>query len=230
MRRVQVARRLLPRALGEYPDSKRFDLTLKSIMRATSQLRDLDTLLETLGTQPMPVDAMINLQNQRSDLAASAREVIASLAATPAPRLRPGQVKGRRVSKRLRTRIRKQGRAAADLVQVVVSDDSKATELHSLRKEVKKLRYLLELAGRGDQEVTVLTDWQESLGAIHDLDVAIVYLQGKGPEFARTVRNIQRIRHTRYLGFVNRRVVDSTNTLGRSKILARNPLFQAPPT
>jgi len=230
VRRIQVMRKLLPKDLREYPDSKRFDLALKSTMKATSQLRDLDTLVETLGKQTLPADTTVNLKNQRSDFAATAREVMVSLAGTPAPRLHPSLIRGRRVSKRLRNRIRRQGRIAAALVQQVATDESKVAELHSLRKEVKKLRYLLELAGKGSPEVDVLTEWQESLGAIHDLDVAVVYLQGKGPEFAKAIRNIQRIRHARYLGFVNKRVHSQTNALTKSRILAVGPESPAPPT
>jgi CHAD domain-containing protein len=229
VRRIQVTRRLLPKDLREYPDSKRFDLALKSTMRATSQLRDLDTLMETLGTQTLPAETTISLQNQRSDLAATVRGATVSLTQSPAPRLHSSQIRGRRISKRLRTRVRRQGRIAAALVQEVVSDESKVAELHSLRKEVKKLRYLLELADKRSPEATVLTEWQESLGAIHDLDVAIVYLQAKGPEYTKTIRNIQRIRHTRYLGFVNKRVLGSTNALTKSKILAARPESPPPP-
>jgi CHAD domain-containing protein len=151
------------------------------------------------------------------------------LVQSPAPRLHSSQIRERRISKRLRNRIRRQGRIAAALVQEVVSDESKVPELHSLRKEVKKLRYLLELADKGSPEATVLTEWQESLGAIHDLDIAIAYLQAKGPEYMKTIRNIQRIRHTRYLGFVSKRVLGSTNALTKSKILAARPESPPPP-
>jgi CHAD domain-containing protein len=227
VRRIQATRRLLPKDLREYPDSKRFDLALKSTIRATSQLRDLDTLIETLGTQTVPAETRISLQNQRSDLAATVRGATVSLAESPSPRLPSTQIRGRRISKRLRNRIRRQGRIAAALVQEVVSDESKVAELHSLRKEVKKLRYLLELADKGSPEAALLTEWQESLGAIHDLDVAIVYLQAKGPEYTKTVRNMQRIRHTRYLEFVNKRVLGSTSALTKSKILGAKP--ESPP-
>jgi CHAD domain-containing protein len=229
VRRIQVMRRLLPKVLREYPDSKKFDLALKATMKATSQLRDLDTLMETLGKQTLPAETTIILQNQRSDLAATATEVIHSLAGTPTPRLHPSQIRGRIVSRRLRTRIRRQGMIAVALVHEVVNDESKVAELHSLRKEVKKLRYLLELTDKGSPEVDVLTEWQESLGAIHDLDVAVVYLQGKGSEFSKNVRSIQRIRHARYLGFVNKRVSGTTSMLRRSKILALGPESLQPP-
>ena len=229
VRRIQVVRKLLPKAIREYPDSKRFDLDLKSAMKATSQLRDLDTLMETLAKQPLPPETTINLQNQRSYLAATAREALVALGSAPPPRLHWSLLRGRKISRRLRDRVRRQGKLAAGLVQVVADDESKVAELHSLRKEVKRLRYLLELIDKRSPEVDMLTEWQESLGAIHDLDVAVVYLQARGPDFAKAVRTIQRARHSRYVGFVNKRVHSSTSLLARSKMLSPRPDASAPP-
>jgi len=218
VRRIQVMRKLLPKTIREFPDAKRFDLSLKSAMKATSRLRDVDTLMETLAAdRRAPAETMINLQNQRSDLAAGAKDAAAQLAQVPVPRIDWAPIRGKKVSKKLRKRAREQGRVATALLEEVVADESKAAELHALRKEVKKLRYLMELADKSSPEVAVLTDWQESLGAIHDLDVAVTYLQGKGPDFAKTVRALLRIRHSRYLGFV-RMCVMSSGSLTKSRI------------
>jgi CHAD domain-containing protein len=67
----------------------------------------------------------------------------------------------------------------------VVKDESMIEELHILRKEVKKLRYLLELVEESPQELPMLSKWQESLGAIHDLDIAMVYLQHSRLDFTK---------------------------------------------
>jgi len=228
VRRLQVMRRLLPKTTKEFPDSKRFDLSLKSMMKATSQLRDVDTLMETLAAhRRAPPETMTNLQNQRSDLAAGAKEAAARLAQIPLPRVDWVQIRGKKVSKRLRKRIRQQGRIATELLGEVVTDESKAAELHSLRREIKKLRYLMELADKSSPDVAVLADWQESLGAIHDLDVAVAYLQGKGPELAKTVRALLRIRHARYLGFV-RKCVMTSGSLRNRRVTPTTPGLSPP--
>jgi CHAD domain-containing protein len=228
IRRLQTARRLLPKELREFPDSKRFDLALKSTMRATSQLRDLDTLIETLEPhrRRLPEGTMLNLQNQRSDFAATSGEAAASLAQIPVPRLYASQIGGRKISKRLRKKARVQRRITRDLVKEVVNDESKVAELHSLRKEIKKLRYLLELADRSPSEVVALTKWQESLGAVHDLDVAVLYLGAKGPEFGKAVRELRRIRHARYLGFV-KDLLGSRESQNKRGISASSPSPQS---
>jgi CHAD domain-containing protein len=73
---------------------------------------------------------------------------------------------------------------------IVVNDSEKVTELHELRKDCKKLRYLLELlpdsnskdqTGEMDDYVSKLMEKLESvqdiLGIIHDYDTIIAYLR-----------------------------------------------------
>lgn len=205
VRRIQVMRRLLPKKTRASPGSRSFGLALKSVMKATSQLRDLDTLQDTLEAHRslLSADLLVGLENQRSDMAVRAKAATRLIAKEPAPDLSSLRIWGKEVSRRLRRRIRRQGRIAAELLPKVLKDESKITELHALRKDVKKLRYLMELADKRPSEVSVMTRWQESLGAIHDLDVAVAYLEGKGIERgSRAVRDIRRLRHSNYLKFV----------------------------
>jgi CHAD domain-containing protein len=205
-RRIQVMRRLLPRQQRSSQESKRFGAALKSVMRATSQLRDLDTLIVTLGAhrQELPAGLFLNLENQRSDAAASSGESIKALADTPPPELDPSSVRGKKLSKRLGNRLSTHGGSIADLLPKIVEDEANIQELHKLRIEAKKLRYLLELDAGSPPELPIMTRWQDFLGAIHDLDVAVAYLEEKGIEpGAEVIREIKRSRHLAYLKFVN---------------------------
>lgn len=204
-RRIQMIRRLLPRAVRESPDSSGFDLALRSVMKSTSQLRDLDTLIETLEAHRagIPDELLVSLENQRSDAAARARAPASVLTDITVPDLEPSDVKGKRASRRLRKRVKKGSRSASELLTDVLNDEDKVEELHSLRKEIKKLRYLLELADGGAARVPTLTKWQESLGAIHDLDVAISYLEElRFDDRRRAIRELRRARHANYVKFV----------------------------
>lgn len=226
-RRIQVMRRLLPRAVRTSQASRHFDLVLKSLLKRTSQLRDLDTLVETLEQHKanIPADLLVKLENQRSDAAASARAAVDVLSESSPPDLEQAEVKGKRLSRRLRRMARKRGKAAIDLVPVVLEDESKVVELHSLRKEVKKLRYLLELSEKDPPELAALTRWQESLGAIHDLDVAMSFLEGVDFESkGRAISGLRKIRHRNYLKFIGEYRVDSMETLGRGRVLAGGPV------
>jgi len=98
----------------------------------------------------------------------------------------------------------------------VLNDESKVAELHSLRKDVKKLRYLLELTEKTPARLSSLAKWQESLGAIHDLDVAIDYLKGVGAGHGRgAILELQSVRHSNYLAFVRAYKAHRKQALGK---------------
>jgi len=230
-RRIQVMRRLLPRGVRRSQESGRFGLALKSVLMATSQLRDSDTLLDTLGAHKgsIPSEILVKLENQRSDMAARAKVATNLIAEVPALDPDSLRIRGKKISRRLRKRISQQGRSAAKLLPTVLGDESKVTELHSLRKDVKKLRYLLELADKKPPELPIMTRWQESLGSIHDLDVAASYLRSQADHAADgKVRELLRIRHSRYLKFVTEYMTDSMGTLAGSDILVGGPIPLSP--
>jgi CHAD domain-containing protein len=227
-RRVQVMRRLLPRSGRSSQASRHFDLSIRSVLKATSQLRDLDTLLETLEPyrESLPAEVFGRLGNQRSDGAARAKVATSVLVEVPPPDLEAYWTRGKRLSRRLRKSVRKRSREAADLVSKVVLDESNVTELHSLRKVVKKMRYLLELANGSPPELELLTKWQESLGRVHDIDVALDFVRGSQVEFkGRLVRQLERIRHQSYAKFITEYKVGSVLSLESGKLLAGRPVL-----
>ena len=64
---------------------------------------------------------------------------------------------------------------------MVLTNKNKLKELHEMRKDSKKLRYLLELTSHQNKEIhtiiTELEDIQDTLGTIHDCDTMIAYLK-----------------------------------------------------
>jgi len=226
-RRVQVMRRLLPRKVRVSQASRRFDLVLKSTLNGTSQLRDLDTLMSTLEEHRgnLPGQLLVTLENQRSDAAARAKAACEVLASSTPPEFEPGETTGRKLSRKLRKRARRHGRTAMELLSEVLTDESKVEELHSLRIEVKKLRYLLELSQKSPRELPVLTRWQESLGTIHDLDVALRYLEeGDLKLKGWALDELRRSRHRAYLKFVTESKADSIEASGDGTFLVRSTI------
>ena len=229
-RRIRVMRGLMPRSIRGSPDSKSLDFALRSVLRATSQLRDTDTLLDTLKSQKgnIPAGLLVSLENQRSDSAARAKATICALAETQVPELDGSKLRGKRLSRRFRKRVQKHSKKASSSLTQVLNDESKVVELHSLRKEVKKMRYLLELAAGTPARLGPLAKWQESLGAIHDLDVAIAYLKGVGTGSGRgAITELQRARHSNYLAFVRDYRADKTQALGEGGVRSAGALAQA---
>ncbi|MDA4119024.1 MAG: CHAD domain-containing protein [Thaumarchaeota archaeon] len=231
-RRIQVMFRLLPKRARSSETSMMFALVLRSILKSTSQLRDLDTLMETLEPYraELPAEVFLSLENERSDSAARAKAAMEVLAEAPSSDLDTSEIRGKRLSRRLRKRVRRHGRRAAELLGDVLEDESKVKDLHALRIEVKKLRYLLELGSKIPPELPVMTKWQDSLGAIHDLDVAMDYIQRNRLDFTkdRVIHGLRGRRHSSYVKFVSDFGTDSMAALGSSKVLASGPPSQLP--
>ena len=113
---------------------------------------------------------------------------------------------------------------------IVIRDESKVSELHEVRKDTKKLRYLIELVSNskenrkidnGAMELNVsklhnknsrailkyLEKIQEMLGDIHDYDITIDHLRGKlisnGLTITSVLTDMQKKRNTKFDQFVN---------------------------
>ncbi len=67
----------------------------------------------------------------------------------------------------------------------IIRDETKIKELHSMRKTVKKLRYLLEFLPKDSVSIFLedLKRLQDLLGDIHDNDMAISFFQKKTKKF-----------------------------------------------
>jgi CHAD domain-containing protein len=86
------------------------------------------------------------------------------------------------------------------------SDERNQAALHRLRKTCKQLRYTLEVGTPGAEEaapIPTLEEFQEALGAIHDLDIAIGFLSHRkpGPGITDMIRADSGKRHDLYADF-----------------------------
>jgi CHAD domain-containing protein len=95
-------------------------------------------------------------------------------------------------------------------LDIVIQDKNKIKKLHELRKDCKKLRYLLELISDQDKDIdkTVkqLDGLQDILGEIHDSDVTIMFLRqqkNQYPAVKNFINNQSTIRNHKYKQFVN---------------------------
>lgn len=70
-------------------------------------------------------------------------------------------------------------------LSAIIQDETKIPELHSMRRTIKKLRYLLELLPEGSISILLenLKRLQALLGDIHDNDMAISFFQKKTEKF-----------------------------------------------
>ncbi len=183
LRRLDATFSLLPKKVRRQNRSKMEKY--RKFFKANSRVRDYDIIysrLVALGAQ----DAGKALQKKRKAELQRALALARSLKKMAAMRLDGMQ------DDKLEARIDKSTTKLAgrikELLPVVLSDDNKVKELHRLRKDCKKLRYVLEMAPAGGNGKYVkmaakavrnkdLEELQDRLGAIHDSDVTIAYLQ-----------------------------------------------------
>ena len=221
-RRAQMMIRLLPKQTrGSGPYGK-LDLALRSLLRSTSKFRDSGVLLKTLDQYKklLSQQALGSLEKVNRDGEAAARAAVKRFSKVTMPAMKKSGIDGKKLSKRLRRRIRKRSTEAGRLLRKVVRNESKVRELHQLRLEAKKLRYLLELADDKPKELAPLSRWQDTLGMIHDIDVAITFVEdhSRTPSI-QVLNDLRRVRHMEYGRFLSQVNADFAGDLRGSKIL-----------
>jgi CHAD domain-containing protein len=112
---------------------------------------------------------------------------------------------------------------------IVITNAKKIEELHQLRKDCKKMRYMLELLPEENRDATelkkIFEKIQDHLGSIHDFDITINYLQSLEPnkeiqEMINTETEKRRLKYEEFLNFSKRRL-----HLTRDSFLIRIKIF-----
>jgi CHAD domain-containing protein len=153
----------------------------RKFLKASSNARDCDIIASRISMLG-DLDTT-DLQKKKKAELAKATKLARLLKKLPPMRL-AGVLDGNRVDKvvrRLTERIRK-------VLPTVLSDSSKVEELHRLRKDFRKMRYVIEMVPAGDRKRYMkkagrdiaLKELQALLGLIHDSDITIEYLRSKG--------------------------------------------------
>jgi CHAD domain-containing protein len=198
IRRLEASYRSLPskkvrrkRVIREYAECS------KKLFSINSQIRDFDIIGEKLSKVGNP-DQQDKLESIKGSLFRQRRtklnEAISfalELRKLRVPKLtKKIKISNKKLKKRFSKLIGKFGTRIEHNLPIVVNDSEKVTELHELRKDCKKLRYLLELLpdsnnkdqfGEMDDYVSRLMEKlenvQDILGIIHDYDTIMAYLR-----------------------------------------------------
>ena len=98
---------------------------------------------------------------------------------------------------------------------IVITNALKIEELHQLRKDCKKMRYMLELLPEDNTDAIelkkIFEKIQDHLGCIHDFDITIYYLRSLEPnreiqEIINTETENRRLKYAEFLNFSKRRL------------------------
>jgi CHAD domain-containing protein len=214
VRRLDACYQTLPKKLRKRKQMKKFVKKSKDLFKINSQVRDFDIITELTGKNNTEHGSrnrvVLNFENRRAQKLENAKVIAVGLRKIPLPKIKKKSVPKAKLTKRFNKLINKfEGRIQLNL-PLVTTDPDKVAELHELRKDCKKLRYLLELVSHDKSSDNVipkmeeeLQNMQDLLGAIHDCDATITYLKRqKRQKTNEIIGDIMQERKKRYENFL----------------------------
>lgn len=214
IRRLDSAYYSLPKKFRKNKPIKNYVNHSKDLFKSNSQVRDYDIFLEKINSHNSTNNKNNNLkdqieQNKKTQLE-TAKKIAQNLELSDFPQIGNALISDKKVQKRFNKvsdmfndKIKKE-------LNIVIQDKNKIKKLHELRKDCKKLRYLLELISDQDKDIekTVkqLDDIQDILGEIHDCDATIMFLRQQKKQYPGVknfINNESTIRNNKYEQFVN---------------------------
>jgi CHAD domain-containing protein len=190
IRRLDAALRLLPKNIRKQSEISDLRAIAKNFFKINSDIRDMDIIKSKFTKYPQDItsrypDFLNSLEEHRETKLKEAKRT-----ALDVYNLNPSAIKLAKVPrKKLQRRSEKVTANFVDSIEglfpIVIAASDKQRELHQMRKDCKKLRYVLETGGSSakmpaarqlDGAIHVLEEVQEILGAIHDSDMMLLHL------------------------------------------------------
>ena len=189
MRRMHLSAGLLPKKIRKAKTTQDFLNSLDEASKANAKVRDLDIILSRISTYKPEVSIEAQIarirETRESQLQAAKRQTIA-LQRELIPRTREREISVSKLQKRLNKTTSQLVASINDRLPLVLKDSNDARDLHLLRMDCRRLRYLAELfrTKKTARLLSKLRSWQSQLGFIHDSDLTIDYLRnlGEAPE------------------------------------------------
>jgi CHAD domain-containing protein len=239
VRRLDACYKTLPKGLRKRKQMKKFVNESKDLFKINSQVRDFDIITELIrkvNADHGNKNGDVNFENRRAQKLENAKAVAVGLRKLPLPKVKKNSVSKAQLTKRINKLVSKYGSRTQLNLPMVTTDADKVAELHELRKDCKKLRYLLELVSRdnsSDNPISRMREelqtMQDLLGAIHDCDATVAYLKRKkGQKRNEIIEDIVQERKKRYENFLAHFKSNIMNnkhnslTLGVQEILAKS--------
>ena len=187
VRRLDACYKTLPKKIRNKKQVKTYVNKSRDLFKINSQIRDFDVITDLIRkNNPENGNGVghTKFENRRASKLKEAKVVAVGLRKLPVPNVDKGSITAGKLTKRYNKLISNFGSRIQLTLPLVMTDADKVNELHEVRKDCKKLRYLLELVPYGkssDKNVSKLEEelqnMQDLLGAIHDCDAAVGYLK-----------------------------------------------------
>jgi CHAD domain-containing protein len=229
IRRLEASYRSIPSSkLRKKEAIREFVKSSKKLFSTNSEIRDCDIIIEKLSREGQISQEDIQKSFKRSliDHRKSKLTVATSLALElrklSVPQLNRINISQKRLKKRYNKVISRFASRIEENLPLVVTNIEKVAELHEMRKDCKKLRYLLELLPNKNSEnnrseeddyvlrlIEKLEKVQDMLGTIHDYDTTLTFLRRVNGRRSRrhfsnqqAIEKIAKVRQSKYDQFV----------------------------
>jgi CHAD domain-containing protein len=214
VRRLESCYQTLPKKLRGRKQMIKFVKKSKDLFKINSQIRDFDIITELIGKNNTEHGSknsvVLSFENRRAQKLENAKVIAMGLRKLPLPKVKKKSVSKAMLTKRFNKLISKLGGRIQLNLPLVTTDPDKVAELHELRKDCKKLRYLLELVSHDNSSGNIISkmmeelqNMQDLLGAIHDCDATVVYLKRqKRQKTNEIIEDIMQERKKRYENFL----------------------------
>lgn len=188
IRRLESAWVILPRKVRQKRKVKKFVLAHKKFFKTNSQIRDFDIIQQRLDSLPIAVDETKKLiyEKKKRVLGITIKQT-KQINKMKFPKISQDKVLPSKLEKRFRKITSRLIDNIQALIPLVISSEKKVLELHKLRKDCKKLRYLMELTPTpGSSSFIIrLKQMQDMLGLIHDVDITMDFLKKISPKYKK---------------------------------------------
>jgi CHAD domain-containing protein len=219
IRRLEATYISLPKKIRKKKKIREFVTKSKELFRINSKIRDFDIISEKLSKDVQSSDQQQNiellqklLKSQRKRMLDKAKGIALELRKISVPKLRDSDISQNKLEKRFNSIANKFADRIEKNFPIVVANSQKIRELHEMRKDCKKLRYLMELLPENESNsknkisnmIKELEKVQNMLGIIHDYDTTIAYLrhQKRIRSIKTIIEKIAKIRQDKYEQFV----------------------------
>ena len=238
IRRLDACYKTLPKKIRNKKQIKTYVDKSRDLFKINSQIRDFDVITDLITNNNSKHETgngngnnmhQTKLENRRVSKLKEAKVVAVGLRKLSVPKVDKNNISAGKLIKRYNKLISNFGSRIQLNLPLVMTDADKVNELHEMRKDCKKLRYLLELVPHGKstgKNVSKLEEelenMQDLLGAIHDCDAAVAYLkrQTKRQRRKDIIEHIVQERKKRYEDFLIHCKSDITNNQYNSLLLS----------
>lgn len=238
IRRLDACYKTLPKKIRNKKQIKTFVDKSRDLFKINSQIRDFDVITDLITNNNSKHETgngngnnmhQTKLENRRVSKLKEAKVVAVGLRKLSVPKVDKNNISAGKLIKRYNKLISNFGSRIQLNLPLVMTDADKVNELHEMRKDCKKLRYLLELVPHGKstgKNVSKLEEelenMQDLLGAIHDCDAAVAYLKRQTKRQRRNdiIEHIVQGRKKRYEDFLIHCKSDITNNQYNSLLLS----------